>query len=252
MRRSTATCVLRPGGLAPCGLCRCCVCAARRCKAFTPQLIQMYSKLKIADGKNLEIVLVSADRSQEAFDAYFGKMPWLAVDFAGLSLSPILVPREAGQSPLGARARLTYACVPADPFIQVPAAMLIVAPACIPCTRLASVADSNGSQMPRLARPCRRQLVCRESRCSPSSMKRYVCARGGSSIAPAPPAADPIALSIGQVMVCQPAPSRLLSLYAGSRATQTDLRASLCRCCERPHPTHSRTTLPHLSPFKHN
>ena len=55
-----------------------------RCKAFTPQLIQLYSKLKIADGKNFEIVLVSADRSQEAFDAYFGKMPWLAVDFAGL------------------------------------------------------------------------------------------------------------------------------------------------------------------------
>ena len=52
------------------------------CKAFTPQLIQVYSKLKIADGKNFEIVLVSADRSQEAFDDYFGKMPWLAVNFA--------------------------------------------------------------------------------------------------------------------------------------------------------------------------
>jgi len=52
------------------------------CKAFTPQLIQVYSKLKIADGKDFEIVLVSADRSQEAFDDYFGKMPWLAVDFA--------------------------------------------------------------------------------------------------------------------------------------------------------------------------
>ena len=52
------------------------------CKAFTPQLIQVYSKLKIADGKDFEIVLVSADRSQEAFNDYFGKMPWLAVDFA--------------------------------------------------------------------------------------------------------------------------------------------------------------------------
>jgi len=52
------------------------------CKAFTPQLIQVYSKLKIADGKDFEIVLVSADRSQEAFTDYFGKMPWLAVDFA--------------------------------------------------------------------------------------------------------------------------------------------------------------------------
>ncbi|MGB1597763.1 MAG: thioredoxin-like domain-containing protein, partial [Promethearchaeia archaeon] len=31
------------------------------CKAFTPTLIQLYSKLKIADGKNFEIVLVSAD-----------------------------------------------------------------------------------------------------------------------------------------------------------------------------------------------
>ncbi|EKX37805.1 hypothetical protein GUITHDRAFT_89574 [Guillardia theta CCMP2712] len=51
------------------------------CKAFTPQLIQMYSKLKIADGKPFEIVFVSADRSQEAFDSYFGQMPWFAVDF---------------------------------------------------------------------------------------------------------------------------------------------------------------------------
>ena len=52
------------------------------CKAFTPTLIQLYSKLKIADGKNFEIVLVSADRGQDAFEDYFGKMPWLAVDFA--------------------------------------------------------------------------------------------------------------------------------------------------------------------------
>ena len=42
------------------------------CKAFTPQLIQTYMKLKVGDGKNFEIVLVSADRSQQAFDDYFG------------------------------------------------------------------------------------------------------------------------------------------------------------------------------------
>jgi len=48
------------------------------CKAFTPQLAQWY-----ADGlkDNLEIVFVSSDRDQAAFDDYFGEMPWKALPF---------------------------------------------------------------------------------------------------------------------------------------------------------------------------
>ena len=41
---------------------------------FTPQLLVTYEKLK-ADGKNLEIVFVSSDRSESSFTEYYGSMP---------------------------------------------------------------------------------------------------------------------------------------------------------------------------------
>ena len=46
------------------------------CRAFTPQLVQTYQKLK-ASGKPFEIIFASSDRSKEEFDEYFGSMPWL-------------------------------------------------------------------------------------------------------------------------------------------------------------------------------
>jgi len=52
------------------------------CKQFTPKLIQTYSKLVVADGKDFEVVFVSVDRDQESFDAYFNQMPWLALEWA--------------------------------------------------------------------------------------------------------------------------------------------------------------------------
>eukprot|EP00281_Chroomonas_sp_CCMP1168_P020882 CAMPEP_0206228714 /NCGR_PEP_ID=MMETSP0047_2-20121206/9313_1 /ASSEMBLY_ACC=CAM_ASM_000192 /TAXON_ID=195065 /ORGANISM="Chroomonas mesostigmatica_cf, Strain CCMP1168" /LENGTH=744 /DNA_ID=CAMNT_0053651969 /DNA_START=139 /DNA_END=2373 /DNA_ORIENTATION=+ len=51
------------------------------CKAFTPKLIQTYKHVTETLGKPFEIVFVSSDRSQEAFDQYFGEMPWLALPF---------------------------------------------------------------------------------------------------------------------------------------------------------------------------
>uniref|UniRef100_A0A0E0D1X2 protein-disulfide reductase n=1 Tax=Oryza meridionalis TaxID=40149 RepID=A0A0E0D1X2_9ORYZ len=50
------------------------------CRRFTPKLIEAYNEL-VSQGKNFEVVFVSGDKDQEAFDAYFAKMPWLAVPF---------------------------------------------------------------------------------------------------------------------------------------------------------------------------
>eukprot|EP00727_Mastigamoeba_balamuthi_P006748 m51a1_g2694 DNA-dependent protein kinase catalytic subunit (2648) ;mRNA; r:766654-782327 len=50
------------------------------CRGFTPQLAATYEKLRSA-GKNIEIVFVSADNDQGAFDEYYGEMPWIAVPY---------------------------------------------------------------------------------------------------------------------------------------------------------------------------
>lgn len=46
------------------------------CKTFTPVLIDFYGKHCKND---VEIVYVSSDKTASEFDAYYGKMPWLAV-----------------------------------------------------------------------------------------------------------------------------------------------------------------------------
>jgi len=48
------------------------------CKAFTPELVKTYNKLKAA-GKQFEIVFVSSDRDAKSFADYYGTMPWLAI-----------------------------------------------------------------------------------------------------------------------------------------------------------------------------
>ncbi|XP_057813851.2 probable nucleoredoxin 1 [Cryptomeria japonica] len=50
------------------------------CRAFTPKLVQVYNKLK-QNGEAFEIVFLSSDRDQEAFDEYYASMPWLALPF---------------------------------------------------------------------------------------------------------------------------------------------------------------------------
>ncbi|KAJ3122041.1 hypothetical protein HK100_012147 [Physocladia obscura] len=47
------------------------------CRRFTPKLVQFYENLK----DQLEIVLISSERSEEAHDAYFTKMPWLQLPY---------------------------------------------------------------------------------------------------------------------------------------------------------------------------
>jgi len=50
------------------------------CKAFTPKLVKVYNELK-ERGKGFEIVFISSDRDEEAFEDYYKSMPWLALPF---------------------------------------------------------------------------------------------------------------------------------------------------------------------------
>uniref|UniRef100_A0A0D9VV44 protein-disulfide reductase n=1 Tax=Leersia perrieri TaxID=77586 RepID=A0A0D9VV44_9ORYZ len=50
------------------------------CRQFTPKLIEAYNEL-VSQGKSFEVVFVSSDKDIESFNAYFAKMPWLAVPF---------------------------------------------------------------------------------------------------------------------------------------------------------------------------
>ncbi|XP_059638466.1 probable nucleoredoxin 3 [Cornus florida] len=52
----------------------------RPCKNFTPQLVQLYNKLR-KSGKNIEIIFISFDRDETGFREHFKCMPWLAVPF---------------------------------------------------------------------------------------------------------------------------------------------------------------------------
>lgn len=49
------------------------------CRMFTPALITMYNNV-VAE-KNLEIVFVSLDREESAFNDYYGTMPWKALKY---------------------------------------------------------------------------------------------------------------------------------------------------------------------------
>jgi len=49
------------------------------CRGFTPVLAESYSKH--LQGKGMEIVFVSSDRDQSAFDGYYGEQPWTALPY---------------------------------------------------------------------------------------------------------------------------------------------------------------------------
>ena len=50
------------------------------CKLFTPKLVELYEEAN-KDSKQLEIIFVSADNDEDEWEEYYGKMPWLAVEF---------------------------------------------------------------------------------------------------------------------------------------------------------------------------
>ncbi|XP_041378942.1 LOW QUALITY PROTEIN: nucleoredoxin-like [Gigantopelta aegis] len=52
------------------------------CRGFTPKLAEWYTKLTGAALKDkLEIIFVSSDRDEDAFDEYFDSMPWLSLPY---------------------------------------------------------------------------------------------------------------------------------------------------------------------------
>ncbi|GMI52462.1 hypothetical protein TeGR_g14590 [Tetraparma gracilis] len=51
------------------------------CRGFTPELVKVYNELK-KTRSDMELVFVSSDRDEAAFDEYFAEMPWLALPYA--------------------------------------------------------------------------------------------------------------------------------------------------------------------------
>jgi nucleoredoxin len=51
------------------------------CRGYTPELAKKYEELKAA-GLPFEIIFVSSDRDEAAFDEYYAEHPWLALPYA--------------------------------------------------------------------------------------------------------------------------------------------------------------------------
>ncbi|XP_015894781.2 probable nucleoredoxin 1 [Ziziphus jujuba] len=50
------------------------------CHAFMPKLVKVYHDIKAKD-KAFEVIFISSDHDQSAFDEFFSSMPWLALPF---------------------------------------------------------------------------------------------------------------------------------------------------------------------------
>eukprot|EP00759_Apiculatamorpha_spiralis_P012442 PhF_6_TR19482/c0_g1_i1/m.28465/K17609/NXN; nucleoredoxin len=50
------------------------------CRGFTPKLAEFYNKHRTS--KNVEVIFISSDQDQPAFDGYFHEHPWLALPYA--------------------------------------------------------------------------------------------------------------------------------------------------------------------------
>ena len=51
------------------------------CRGYTQELASSYTSI-VDMGKSFEIVFVSSDQDEPAFQSYFAEMPWLALPFA--------------------------------------------------------------------------------------------------------------------------------------------------------------------------
>ena len=51
------------------------------CRNFTPLLCQFYDEVNKDGAKNLQIVFVTSDKDDAAFQGYYETMPWVAVPF---------------------------------------------------------------------------------------------------------------------------------------------------------------------------
>lgn len=60
------------------------------CQEFTPKLVEAYEKVR-AQGKDLEVVFVSMDETEEKFKEYFAKMPWLSLPYEDKTARSLLM-----------------------------------------------------------------------------------------------------------------------------------------------------------------
>lgn len=64
------------------------------CGKFAPKLVSIYQKIKQmlvqkGDDEDFEIVFVSSDHDQIAFESYFATMPWLALPFGDSTIKEL-------------------------------------------------------------------------------------------------------------------------------------------------------------------
>jgi len=59
------------------------------CKSFTPKLVEVYNACK-ENNKSFEVIFMSSDRNQEAFDEYYAEMPWCTLKYEDRSLKETL------------------------------------------------------------------------------------------------------------------------------------------------------------------
>lgn len=59
------------------------------CRRFTQELVGIYEELR-KNASDFEIVYVSSDEDMEAFDGFYGQMPWLAIPFSDLETKKAL------------------------------------------------------------------------------------------------------------------------------------------------------------------
>jgi len=59
------------------------------CRGFTPKLAEAYKGL-VAMGKSFEVVFISSDHDEKAFESYYGEQPWLAQPYAKRKLKAAL------------------------------------------------------------------------------------------------------------------------------------------------------------------
>eukprot|EP00624_Nannochloropsis_granulata_P001366 evm.model.NODE_16644_length_5819_cov_17.997078.1 len=60
------------------------------CREFTPKLVEAYERYR-AQGKDLEVVFVSMDETEEKFNEYFAEMPWLSLPYTDKTTRSLLM-----------------------------------------------------------------------------------------------------------------------------------------------------------------
>ncbi|XLT02618.1 hypothetical protein HN51_051969 [Arachis hypogaea] len=60
------------------------------CRGFTQMLVGIYEELKSSVPQQFEIVYVSSDEDLDAFNGFYGTMPWLAIPFSDLETKKAL------------------------------------------------------------------------------------------------------------------------------------------------------------------